>query len=71
MIIQLKVQNHGNTFKTIPTAVLLGLLFQMFQKTLWQELKRHHILLYGNPDLNEQKNFEILALRRNSVTLSN
>ena len=48
-IIQLKVQNHPNTFKTISIIVLHGLLFQMLQKLLRPEkIQRHHILLYGN-----------------------
>ena len=34
IIIQLKVQNHRNTFETISTTVLHGLLFQMIQKML-------------------------------------
>ena len=32
IIIQLKVQNHRNTFETISTTVLHGLLFQVIQK---------------------------------------
>ena len=31
IIIQLKVQNHRNTFETISTTVLHGLLFQMLK----------------------------------------
>ena len=34
IIIQLKVQNHRNTFETISPTVLHGLLFQMIQKML-------------------------------------
>ena len=34
MMIQLKVQNHQNTFETTLTTVLHGLLFQMLQKML-------------------------------------
>ena len=34
IIIQLKVQNHRNTFETISTTVLHGLLFQVIQKML-------------------------------------
>ena len=32
IIIQLKVQNHENTFKTTSTTILHGLSFQMLQK---------------------------------------
>ena len=39
IIIQLKVQNYWNTFETISTTGLHGLLFQMFQKML-----RHGVL---------------------------
>ena len=34
IIIQLKVQNHQNTFEAISTTILHGLSFQMFQKML-------------------------------------
>ena len=34
IIIQLKVQNNRNTFETISTTVLHGLLFQVIQKML-------------------------------------
>ena len=34
IIIQLKVQNHRNTFETISTTVLYGLVFQILQKML-------------------------------------
>ena len=32
VIIQLKVQNHQNTFETISTTILYGLIFQILQK---------------------------------------
>ena len=32
VIIQLKVQNHRNTFETISTTILYGLIFQILQK---------------------------------------
>ena len=38
-IIQVKVQHHGNTFETISTTFLHGLLFQMLQKILRPEKK--------------------------------
>ena len=49
IIIQLKVQNHQNTFDETPTTVLHELSFQMLQKMLrpvrtW----KHHVLLSGN-----------------------
>ena len=34
IIIQLKVQNHKNTFEVTSTTVLCGLSFQMLQKML-------------------------------------
>ena len=32
VILQLKVQNHRNTFETISTTILYGLIFQILQK---------------------------------------
>ena len=36
IITQIKIRNHGNTFETISTNVLKGLLFEMLQKMLKQ-----------------------------------
>ena len=36
IITQIKIRNHGNTFETISTNVLQGLLFEMLQKMLKQ-----------------------------------
>ena len=44
IITQQKVQNHRNTFETMSTIVLHGLLFQMLQKMLRPGRNyRHHI----------------------------
>ena len=37
IVIQVKVQDHGNTSETISTNVIHGLLFQMLQKMLRPE----------------------------------
>ena len=37
IIIQLKVQNHQNTFEITSTTILHGLSFQMFQKLIRPE----------------------------------
>ena len=37
IIIQLKIRHYRNTFKTISTTALHGLIFKMFQKTLRPE----------------------------------
>ena len=51
IIIQLKVQNLRNTFKTMLTTVLHGLLFQMLQKMAAPGnliLMKPYLNLYGN-----------------------
>ena len=63
IIIQIKVQNHQNTFETISTTVLHGLLLQILKKNL----EASYIVLW-KPYLNEQKDFERLVLFRNGVT---
>ena len=56
IIVQLKVKNHQNAFKTISTNVLHCLLFQMLQKMLRPgRTQRHHILLYGNLILTKNR----------------
>ena len=46
IVTQLKVQNHGNTFKKISTTVLHWLLFQIHQNMLRPgRTERHHTLL--------------------------
>ena len=63
IIIQLKLQNHQNTFEATSTTILLGLSFQMLQKML-----RLGSLTFWKPDLNEQKDSKRLVLFRNGVT---
>ena len=48
IIIQLKAQNHGNTFEAASTTTLHGLPFQMLQKTT-KNLEKSYIAL-GKPD---------------------
>ena len=49
IIIQLKVQNHQNTFEATSTTILHGLSFQMLQKMLRPgRTEKHHILRSGN-----------------------
>ena len=49
IIIQLKVQNHQNTFEATSTIILHGLSFQMLQKKLRPgRTQKYHILLSGN-----------------------
>ena len=68
IIIQLKFQNHQNTFEATSTTVLHGLSFQMFQKMLRPgETLKSYIALW-KPDVDEEKDFERLALFRNCVT---
>ena len=64
IIIQLKVQNHQNTFETTSTTILHGLSFQMFQKMLRPEKLKSIIYC------SKQKDFEKLVLFRNGVTKS-
>ena len=69
IIIQLKVQNHQNTFEAISTTILHWLSFQMLQKNAKtrKNLEASYIALW-KPNLNEQKDFERLVLFRNGVT---
>ena len=69
IIIQLKVQNHSNTFEATSATILHGLSFQMLQKMLrpGKTLEASYIALLKS-DLNEQKNFKRLALFINGVT---
>ena len=72
IIIQLKVQNHRNTFETISTTVLYGLIFQILQKMLKPgSTQRHRMEALRKPYLNEQKDFERLVLFRNDAIQSN
>ena len=48
IIIQLKVQNHGNTFEAASTTTLHELSFQMLQKTT-KSLEKSYIALW-KPD---------------------
>ena len=69
IIIQLKVQNHQNTFKATSTTILHGLSFQMLRKNskTRKNLEASYIACW-KPNLNEQKDFERLVLFRNDVT---
>ena len=69
IIIQLKVQNHQNTFKAKSTTILHGLSFKMLKKNAktTKDLEASYIALW-KPDLNEQKDFERLVLFRNIAT---
>ena len=68
-IIQLKVQNHQNTFEETSATVFYGLSFQMLQKIAKtrKNLELPYISLW-EPDLDEQKDFGRLAFFRNGVT---
>ena len=56
IIIQLKVQNHQNTFEATSTIILHGLSFQMLQKMLRPgRTQKYHILLSGNLILMNKK----------------
>ena len=68
-IIQLKYQNHRNTFKATSTTVLHVLSFQMLQKNAKTRinLEASHIVPW-KPDLNEQNDFKRVVLFRNGVT---
>ena len=56
IIIQLKVQNHQNTFEATSTIILHGLSFQMLQKKLRPgRTQKYHILLSGNLILMNKK----------------
>ena len=68
-IIQLKYQNHRNTFKATSTTVLHVLSFQMLQKNAKTRiiLEASHIVLW-KPDLNKQNDFKRVVLFRNGVT---
>ena len=70
IIIQLKVQNHQNTFEATSTTILHGPSFQMLQKMTRKNLEASYIALW-KPNLNEQKDFERLVLFRNGVTERN
>ena len=48
IIIQLKAQNHQNTFEAASTTILHGPSFQMLQKCQDQEEYKHHTLLSGS-----------------------
>ena len=54
IIIQLKVQNHQNTFRATSTTILHGLSFQMLQKNAKtrKNLEASHVTLW-KPNLNE------------------
>ena len=67
-IIQLKVQNHQNTFEETSATVFHGLSFQMLQKIAKtrKNLEFPYISLW-KPDLDEQKDFGRLVLFRNGV----
>ena len=69
IIIQLKFQNHQNTFEATSTTILDGPSFQMLQKNTKtrKNLEASYIALW-KPNLNEQKDFERLVLFRNGVT---
>ena len=69
IIIQLKIQNHQNTFEATSTTILHGLSFQMLQKNAKtsKNLEASCIALW-KPDLNKQKDFERLVLYRNGAT---
>ena len=58
-IIQVKIQNHWNTFKTISTTVQDHGILQASFISPWK------------PDLNKQSDFKRLVLYKNGVTRSN
>ena len=70
--IQLKVQNHQNTFEVTSTTILHGVSFQILQKNAntRKNLETSNIALW-KLDLNEQKDFERLVLFRNDVPQRN
>ena len=81
IIIQLKVQNHRNTFDATLTTVLHRLSFQMHQKMTRENLEassglaaktRENLeasyIALRKPDLKEQRDFERLVLFKNGVT---
>ena len=68
IIIQLKVQNHQNTFEETSTTTLHELSFQILQKILRPGRTKHHILLSGNLILTNKRIFQKLVLFRNRVT---
>ena len=56
IIIQLKIQNHQNTFEATSTTILHGLSFQILQKMLRTgRTKKHHILFSGNLILTNKR----------------
>ena len=56
IIIQLKIQNHQNTFEATSTTILHGLLFQLLQKMLRPgRTSKHQILLSGNLILTNKR----------------
>ena len=68
IIIQLKVQNHQNTFKATSTTIYMGCHSSAPRNTKTRKnLEASNIALW-KPDLNEQKYFERLVLFRNGVT---
>ena len=68
IIIQLKVQNHQNTFEAISTTIIHGCHFKCSKNAKTRKnLEASYIALW-RPDLNEQKDFERLVLFRNGVT---
>ena len=72
IIIQLKVQNHQNTFEATSTTILHGPPFQMLKKKKYAKTRKNleasYIAALWKPNLNEQKDFERLVLFRNGVT---
>ena len=72
IIMQLKVQNHQNTFEVTSTTILHGVSFQILQKNAntRKNLEASNIALW-KLDLNEQKDFERLVLFRNDVPQRN
>ena len=66
IIIQLKVQNHPNTFETTSTTILHGLFYisnapNISDAQTRKNLEASYIALW-KPDLNKQKGFKRLDL---------
>ena len=69
--IQLKVQNHQNTFKATPTTILLRFSFQNSKNAKTRKDLEASSVAFWKLDFNEQRDFERLVLFRNGVTYSN
>ena len=69
--IQIKVQNHQNTFKATSTTILVGFSFQNSKNAKTRKDLEASSVAFWKLDFNEQRDFERLVLFRNGVTYSN